>query len=148
MKGAIATIWVISCLILSSCETKAQTGALAGAGVGALAGGLITGNATGALVGGAIGAAGGGLIGYGMDQQDREVMQQRSPETTRRIDRGEQLSLNDIKEMSRNGLRDDVIINQIKATNSHFYLTTADIIDLKDSGVSQKVIDFMIRTGE
>ncbi|HSW86071.1 MAG TPA: glycine zipper domain-containing protein [Rhabdochlamydiaceae bacterium] len=134
-------------LILSSCATKTQSGALGGAAVGALAGGLIGGNATGALIGGAVGAAGGALIGYSLDQQDRETLGRNSPRTLYRIDHGEQLSLEDIKEMSRNGLSNQVIINQIKATNSVFYLSTRQIVDLKRDGVSERVIDYMIETG-
>lgn len=134
-------------LILSGCATRTQSGALGGAAVGALAGGLIGGNATGALIGGAVGAAGGALIGYALDQQDRETLGRNSPRTLYRIDNGEQLSLEDIKAMSRNGLSNQVIINQIRATNSVFYLSTRDIIDLKRAGVSERVIDYMIETG-
>lgn len=134
-------------IVLTSCESKAGTGALAGAGVGALSGGLITHSATGAIVGGAIGAAAGGLIGYALDEQDREIMQQKSPQTLQKIDNKEQLSVDDIKAMAKNGLSDNVIIGQIQSTHSVFHLTTNEIIDLKDSGVSQKVIDYMIQTG-
>jgi outer membrane lipoprotein SlyB len=44
-------------LVCSACETKTQTGALAGAGAGAFAGGLL-GGGTGAVIGGVlVGAA-------------------------------------------------------------------------------------------
>jgi len=134
-------------LVLSGCATKTQSGALGGAAVGALAGGLIGGNATGALIGGAVGAAGGALVGYALDQQDRETLGRNSPSTLYRIDNREQLSLDDIKEMSRNGLADRVIIDQIRATNSVYYLSTRQLIDLKRAGVSERVIDYMIETG-
>jgi len=135
-------------LMLVGCESKTGTGAVAGAGVGALAGGLIGGNVEGALIGGAIGAGAGALIGYGMDQQDREIMERNSPETMQRIDRGQPLTVDDIEQMSKNGLSDDVIINQIKATNTHFRLSTEEIVDLKNAGVSQRVIDYMIQSGQ
>lgn len=132
------------CLV--GCETKTQTGALTGAalgvGVGALAGG-----GTGALIGGAAGVVGGALIGYALDQSDREALSQQSPRTLRKIDQGDQLSINDIKAMSHAGIRDNVIISQIESTGSQFHLTTSDIIDLKNTGVSQRVIDAMIRSG-
>lgn len=148
MKTGLAMTLLITSIVLTSCETNTQTGALTGAGVGVVAGGLISGSPTGALIGGAIGAAGGALIGYAMDEHDRAVMAERNPQTMHRIDRGEQLSIDDVKNMSNNGLRDDVIINQIKATNSQFTLSADDIIDLKDAGVSQHVINYMIETGE
>lgn len=144
----LSHIFILLSFVLSSCETKAQSGALIGAGAGATTGALISHSAGGALIGGAVGAIGGGLIGYAMDEHDRAVMAENSPYTLHKIDRRQQLSLNDIKEMSKNGINDHVIINEIKSTNSVFYLTTADIIDLKDAGVSQRVIDFMIQTGE
>ena len=133
--------------LLAGCESKAGTGALAGAGLGATTGALLKGTPEAALIGGAIGAAAGGLVGAALDEQDRKTMQQRSPSTLRKIDRGQQLSLNDIKAMSQAGINDNVIISQINSTGSVFHLTTSDIIDLKNSGVSQRVIDAMIQTG-
>jgi uncharacterized protein YcfJ len=140
----------IACALVAfafvGCESKTQSGALGGAGVGALAGGLITHSAGGAIIGGAIGAAGGALVGAALDAQDRDKMRN-SPQTLHKIDKGEQLSIGDVKEMSKNGLNDNVIIHQIQSTNSHFQLSADQIVDLKNSGVSQRVIDYMIQTG-
>jgi outer membrane lipoprotein SlyB len=133
-------------VLLASCESKAGTGALVGAGGGALAGGLITHSPTGALVGGAIGAATGAVVGAALDSSDRSRLESQSPNTVRKIDQGQQLSVDDIKKMSKAGLSDDVINNQIDATHSVFQLSTADIVDLKKSGVSQRVINHMIQT--
>ena len=138
---------VTATLILTGCENKAGTGALAGAGVGAVGGALITGSPTGALVGGAVGAATGAIIGAALDSSDRSNLQKESPRTVNKIDNGEQLSVDDIKKMTRAGLSDDVIISQIDATKSTFSLSTADIVDLKKANVSQRVINHMIQTG-
>lgn len=146
MKNSVLSLTALT-ILLAACESKAGTGALVGAGGGALVGGL-AGGGTGALIGGAVGAAAGGLIGYALDQQDRQIMQERSPQTLNRIDNREQLTLDDIKSMSHNGLKDDTIIDQIKATESTYRLSSDEIIDLKKAGVSQKVIDYMIRTGQ
>lgn len=135
-------------ILLTACESKAGTGALAGAGVGALAGGLIGGNAAGVLIGGAVGAAAGGLIGAALDEQDRKTLEHNSPQTLQRIDNRQQLTIYDIEELSKNGIHDDVIIGQIQNTNSVFYLTSDQIIELKESGVSQKVIEYMVQTGK
>ena len=146
MRSIIMTL-ACGTLVLTSCETKTGTGALVGGGLGAGTGALIGGNVEGALIGGAVGAVAGGLVGAALDEQDRKIMEKNSPRTMKRIDRGEQLSINDIKSMSKNGLSDNVIIGQIQATGSVFYLKTDEIIDLKNSGVSQRVIDYMIQTG-
>lgn len=134
-------------LLLVGCESKAGTGALVGAGGGALVGGL-AGGGTGALIGGAVGAGTGALIGYALDEQDRKIMESRSPQTLERIDRGQPMTVQDVKNMSRSGLKDETIINQIKASNSVYHLTSEQIIDLKKAGVSENVIDYMIETGE
>jgi hypothetical protein len=82
-----------------------------------------------------------------LDASDRSSLEKQSPRTLKKIDNGEQLSTDDVKKMSRAGLSDEVIITQIDATKSTFYLSSADIVDLKKSGVSQRVISTMIQTG-
>lgn len=58
------------------------------------------------------------------------------------------MSIDDVITLSKEGLSDDVIISQIKATYSYFELTTDDIVRLKKAGVSGKVINAMIKTAE
>lgn len=52
----------------------------------------------------------------------------------------------DVKMLAKSGISDDVIISQIRNSRTVYHLTAADILDLKDAGVSEKVIDFMINT--
>ncbi len=149
MRFRKRSILVLACpLLFMSCQTKTGTGILAGAGVGAAGGALIAGSAGGALVGGALGAFAGGMIGVVLENSDRKIIEKNSPRTLRRIDRGEQLTLGDIKELSKNGLSNKVILEQINSTSSVFCLSEGDILDLESAGVSQKVIQFMIETGE
>jgi outer membrane lipoprotein SlyB len=135
-------------ICLFGCESKTGTGALAGAGIGAIGGAAISGSAGGALIGAGVGAATGAIVGAILDSSDRKALDRESPSTTRKIDRGEPLSTSDVKKMTKAGLSDDVIISQIDATKSEFHLSSADIIDLKKAGVSQRVINHMIKTGE
>ncbi|MBS0615166.1 MAG: hypothetical protein JSR58_01270 [Verrucomicrobia bacterium] len=146
MKKVAISLFTLT-LVSMGCENKAGTGALVGGGAGAITGAAISHNASGALIGGAAGAVGGAIIGAAMESADRDSLQKQSPRTLNKIDNKEQLSVDDIKKMSKAGLSDNVIISQIQATNSVFYLSTADIIDLKNAGVSQRVIDYMIQTG-
>jgi outer membrane lipoprotein SlyB len=135
-------------LSIFSCQSKAGSGAAIGGGLGAASGALITGGRVeGALIGGAIGAVGGAVIGSALDEQDRRALHQESSRSLKKIDKGEPLSIQDIKAMTRAHLSDDVIIDQIRATQSVFYLTSQEIIDLKNAQVSSRVIDYMIRTG-
>jgi outer membrane lipoprotein SlyB len=134
-------------LVLSSCESKTGQGAIVGGALGALGGGLIAGNATGAVIGGAIGATAGALVGSALDEQDKKTMQQNAPQTLQKIESGQQLSIYDVEAMSKNGLSDNVIIGQIQSTHSVFHLSSEQIIELKNAGVSEAVIEYMIQTG-
>jgi hypothetical protein len=89
----------------------------------------------------------GSLIAAPLDASDRSALEKQSPRTVKKIDSGEQLSTDDVKKMSRAGLSDDTIMSQIHETKSVFFLSSADIVDLKKSGVSQRVINDMIQTG-
>ena len=54
------------------------------------------------------------------------------------------LSLADIKDLAKAEVADDIIINEINNTRSIFSLTAQAIIDLKNAGVSEKVIAYMM----
>lgn len=139
---------VLGLMSLTACENnKTASGALIGGAVGAGTGAIVNGG-EGALVGGAIGLVAGGAIGAVLDAQDRDKMKKQSPKTLDKIDHGEQLSTNDVVQMSKAGLSDKVIISQIDASHSVFRLNSSDIINLKNEGVSQKVINHMIETGK
>ena len=147
--GCLCTV-----LVLAGCYTpegnpdRTASGALAGAAIGAGSGAIIGGRhaGEGALIGGAIGALTGGIIGNSMDQQARERVREEAPETWQRVQQGQPLGLADIKALAKAEVSDEVILSQIRNSRVVYHLTTAEIIDLKDSGVSQKVIDFMINT--
>jgi len=125
--------------------TGALTGGALGAGTGALIGGMDGKAGAGAAIGGVLGAIAGGAIGHGMDSQQRDWERQRAP-TAPPLAQGQPLGIADIKSMAKAGISDEVMISHIRNSRTVYRLTTAEIIDLKDSGVSQKVIDFMINT--
>jgi outer membrane lipoprotein SlyB len=150
--------WVLAAgmLALTGCETyygepdRTGTGALAGGAIGATSGAIIGSQSgrggEGALIGGAIGVITGGLIGHAMDQQERARLQAQAPQTYQRVEERQPLRVVDVKAMSQSGVSDEVIISQIRNTRTIYHLSSADIIDLHRSGVSSKVIDFMINT--
>jgi len=55
------------------------------------------------------------------------------------------MTMDDVKSLTREGLSDSVIIDQLQATGSIFHLSNSDLIDLKKAGVGEKVIRAMIR---
>jgi hypothetical protein len=58
------------------------------------------------------------------------------------------MTIDDVIALAKDSVSDDVIISQIKATDSYFRLTTDDILTLKKAGVSQRVITAMIQTSQ
>src|ERR1051325_1444044 len=143
-------------IVLTGCYTpdgqpdRTGTGALVGSGAGAALGAIIGGGhgrgAEGALIGAAAGAIAGGVIGNSMDREERARRRAQAPQTYARIDQGQPLVVADVKAMAAAGLADEVIITQIRATHTVYHLSAVDIIDLKNAGVSQRVIEFMINT--
>ena len=59
---------------------------------------------------------------------------------------GPPLGIEDVKALAKAGLSDDLIISQIRSSGTIYHLGTADIILLKNAGVSEKVINYMIST--
>ncbi len=88
-----------------------------------------------------------GALSAALDQSDRSYLEKQSPQTLKKIDNQEQLTVDDIKKMGLARLSDEVIMSQIDATQSIFYLSSADIVDLQKSKISQRVINYMIQTG-
>ena len=145
MKKYMVLVAVLA-IMLTGCETKTGTGALAGGALGAGIGG-IAGGGQGALIGGAVGALGGGLVGAHLDAEDRKVMENSSPSTVERMDKGEPLTYNDIIRLSQGGVADDTIIRYIRETRTTYKLSQYHIRKLQQGGVSQRVINYMIDTG-
>jgi len=71
-------------------------------------------------------------------------LSQQAPDTYRRVQMAQPLSLDDVKALAKIGFGPDVLIAQIRNSHTVYHLTANAIIDLKNSGVSEQVIDFMI----
>jgi len=146
--AASAVAWT-GCVNPDGSPDNTGTGALMGGAIGAITGAAIGGNRHGgsdALFGAAAGAIAGGLIGHSADQQEQARLQAQAPQTYVRVSQQQPLSTADVKALAKAGIAEDVIINQLASTHSGFRLGSADIIDLRDSGVSDKVINYMIST--
>ncbi len=137
---------LLSSFLFMGCQTKTGSGALAGGAIGVGTGAAIGGE-RGALIGGAVGALGGGLIGAALDEQDRKVMERTSPRTVDRMDKGEPLTVSDVIKLSQGGVSDETIIRYIRDTRTSYTLSQAQINRLQQGGVSQRVINYMLDTG-
>jgi len=56
------------------------------------------------------------------------------------------LGVAEVKALTKAGLGEELIINQIRTSGVEYHLTGAEIIDLKQSGVTENVINAMINT--
>jgi outer membrane lipoprotein SlyB len=154
-KLKVLTFATASVFVLTGCVSPngdpdyTGTGALEGGAIGAASGAAIGGprNAgEGALIGAAIGMIAGGLLGHSMDQAQQARLRQEAPQTYVRVQQGQPLSIADVKAMAGAGVSDDVIISQIQGSHTVFHLSSADIIELHNAGVSDRVVNFMINT--
>ena len=144
MMCSVLTI-AVSLLCVTGCESKAGTGILAGGATGAVVGGVVGGGA-GAAIGAGAGAVTGGIIGAVLDSRDQRSLESQSPKTAKRIDNGKQLNVDDVIALHDAGISDDKIIELMQKTNSRYYLKMRDIDKLQRAGVSNSVINYMMRT--
>lgn len=78
-----------------------------------------------------------------LTKEDVDRLYRFYPKTLEKIQKNEKLHIQDIKNMTRAGLADDVIIYEIQYTRSQFYLTPGDEKELSQAGVSKAVISAM-----
>lgn len=133
-----------------------QRGATVGGIAGAVIGGLIGDNnneaGAGAAIGGVVGAVAGGVLGNANDKEQQAIQQQRAFESQQRsilaaqqqavVNQGA-ISINDVITMSRSGISDSVIMNQINARGIRSTLQVSDIIAMHQQGVHEPVITAM-----
>ena len=84
----------------------------------------------------------------GLTKEDKKRLERHYPKTLEKIEKHHRLNIQDIKNMTRIGVSDDVIIYEISATRSFFFLTPDDERELEQAGVSNHVINAMKDTIE
>jgi len=147
------------CLVIAVCavtlpqssygQAGKQRGATLGGLAGAVAGGLIgdhNGEAgAGAAIGGVVGAVAGGLLGNANDKERayREQQYYYQAQQSAAVATQGAVSVADVANMSRSGLSDSVIVNQINQRGVQQTLSVADIISLHQAGVRETVITAM-----
>ena len=147
--AAVSTVVLTGCQYPNGEPNNTASGALIGGAMGALAGAAIGGprnGGAGALIGAAAGAITGGAIGNSIDQEQAAELRAQAPQTYVRVQQGQPLTISDIKALTEANVGDEVIISQIRNSHTVFHLSTSDIIDLHNAGVSENVINFMINT--
>ena len=128
------------CAGMSNTDRGALGGGAIGTGAGAAIGSLTGHTGAGAVIGGLTGAVAGGLIGNSKDEKEQKE------EAARWAAAHPALGLQDIANMTQQGVGDAVIISQIQTSGTVYTLTADQIVWLKQSGVHDCVIQAMQMT--
>jgi hypothetical protein len=156
MNATLVRIFTLTGLVssLAGCvapdgrPNNTGSGALIGGATGATIGALADckNPGVGALIGGVAGLIAGGLMGHSVDQENEARRRYYSAPPTYAAAPPQPLSIADIKSMSKAGTSDDNIIRQIDTTHTVYHLDANAIVELNNSGLSQRVISHMINT--
>lgn len=139
-----------------------QQGAVVGGASGAAVGAAVSQNrALGAVIGGAVGAAGGYVVGHNKDKilghdndanaaskkaQERPVTpEQARTATTADVNGDGYVTMDEIAALKAGGLSDEEMIQRLEATGQVFTLTEDQQRVLLTQGVTQHVIDEMLK---
>ncbi|MEN6457475.1 MAG: glycine zipper domain-containing protein [Thermoguttaceae bacterium] len=132
---------------LAGCATGSHTGdgalfgGILGAGTGAIVGHAVGNTGAGALVGAGVGALGGAAVGNAMDES--EARNQAIAQQLGRPVAPGAVTVSDVVAMTRAGVREDLMIHHIRDHRMAAPLTTEDLINLPQQGVSSQVIAAM-----
>jgi hypothetical protein len=140
-KFSVLAVLVVFTGCASHADRGAAIGGVGGAGLGALIGEASGHTGEGALIGAAVGALTGAAVGDSIDQDQAR----RNAEIQARM--GRQLSgavtPPDVIQMTQAGLSEELIATHIAANGVQQRLQANDLIALKNSGVSDRVINTM-----
>jgi hypothetical protein len=141
--------------------SEKEQGAVIGGATGAVIGATVTDKPLlGGLIGGVLGAGGGYLIGANWDKirgNDKESAEeavenaQKNPATaqdartakTADINNDGFVTIDEVTAMQKAGLNDDEMIRRLEDTGQVFDLSQANVDDLREQGVSRRVVDAM-----
>ncbi len=123
-------------------DEGAVAGGLVGAGTGAVVGHALGNTGAGALVGAGVGVLGGAAIGSSIDESEARNRALIAARLGRQLAAGA-VSPEDVAAMSRAGVNEEVIINQIRAHGVSRPLVAGDLIALQQQGVTPRVIEVM-----
>lgn len=151
---------------MASAQSRTKDGATVGGIAGAVIGGIIgkqnDETPEGVLIGGAVGALTGGLLGKQQDdqlarqryyqqqayqqqayyaQQQRQYVQQQQVAQQQATPAG--ISANDIVQLTKSGLSETLILNQLQSRGVDRRLEVSEIIALHQQGVSDNILTAM-----
>lgn len=154
-------LFLVAILIGTSCtsafaQRRARDSATVGGVAGAIIGGIIGHQndevPEGALIGGAVGALAGGILGNAQEQelqrqryyqQQAYYQQQQQYYSQQQAAVRQGVSMADVVNMSRSGLSEHLIVNELQSKGIQQRPAVSDIIALHKQGVSENLITAM-----
>ena len=144
------SFWLLTLLVSvavgSGCNSPyhadrgALFGGLTGAGVGAIVGDSLGNAGAGAAIGAGVGAITGAAIGNSMDEMEARNRALIESRLGRAVAPGA-VTVADVQAMLAAGVEENLIINHIRIHRSATPLTTNDLINLQQSGISPQIIE-------
>jgi hypothetical protein len=135
-------VGAIGCRSPYYADQGALAGGLGGAGLGAIIGSTSGHAGAGAAIGAAAGALTGGLVGGALDDIDAKNRAQIAATMGRPLPPGA-VSMEDVVAMSRSGVDEQLIINQVNNHGMNRAIQSGDLIFLQNNGVSSRVVAAM-----
>ena len=135
----------LGCATSTKKDASTASGALIGAAAGAAIGANNDAPISGALVGATTGAIAGNMVGETVQRHSDayEAKFQRDQELLRNAEKkraDDTVTIDQIEKMIHANVSEDVIISQLQARGAAQNLSTDDIIDLTQKGISAEVI--------
>ena len=123
-------------------DQGALFGGLLGAGAGAIVGHELGNTGAGAAIGAGVGALTGAVVGQELDEIEAENRRMIASQMGRPAPAGA-VTVDDVVEMTRAGVDDELIVSHIRANGAARTPTTQDLISLQSQGVSSRVVKAM-----
>ena len=140
---AIAGLTSTGCHSPYYADQGALAGGLGGAGLGAIIGSATGHAGAGAAIGAAAGALTGGAVGGALDNIDAKNRAQIAAATRHPPSA---VSVNDVIAMSRSGIDEQLIVNQLASNGLQRPVQANDVIYMQQNGVTPHVISVMQQT--
>jgi hypothetical protein len=83
------------------------------------------------------------LVGSQIQKQPAQQQSTQAQQQNQAALNPNQMSLQQVVDLAKQNINEDVIIDRIRLSNSKFNLTPADVTYLQQNGVSEKVIKVM-----
>jgi hypothetical protein len=135
----VAAVGFVGCASPYHADRGALMGGALGAGTGALIGDAVGSPLAGAAIGAGVGALSGAAIGGGLDDIEARNRAEIQARLGHQIPPGA-VTIGDVMAMTQAGVEEPLIVSHIQANGAARPLTSQDLIQLRQAGVSPAVI--------